>query len=347
LENFDALPSNNGSFAMTVFDVPAGWENAEDDASSLAGNPSPNWGPNDGTTGSNAGPSADHTTGLGNYMYIEDSTPNNPQAIELRTPCLTTAGAVGTPTLQFQHVSAAVAGSTADNVLEIDIINESTGGTVTLGVASFAGNGNNAWVQHQVDLSAFAPDLVKVQFRTNNGNTTFTDDVAIDDVLLFDAITPTGQAPQPGNAVFDINGSTNSLGNPVASGQGGPYAASVSAGGQMDMDWSGQNNGIVICLFGPPNEAIATFPGVGQLDIGALPLDGFGIPSLLFVFGDGGSLFPAGPLYNSFFFTGPAGNGGIEFAVPAFLPGFLARFQCVMNPAGMFFISNAVDVSVI
>ncbi len=347
VENFDGLGTNAGSFTMIVFDVPPGWENALDDGASLAMNMAPNWGPNNGTTGSNQGPPADHTTGTsaGRYMYIEDS-PSQVGDIELRGPCLDLNGATGTPTVQFYHFSHATAGSSNDNILEIDILNETTGGVLTQSVASLPGYGDNQWHQVQIDLSAFAPDIVRVHFRTNNQNGNFTDDVAIDDFLFFDAIAAIGQAPQPGNAVFDINNAVNNLGQNVASGANGPFAANITAGGNMNMTWSGQNNALMLCLFGPGNDNIANFgPAIGQLDIGTLPLVG-GIPSLLFVFGDGNLALTS--LFHAFFFTGPAGTGGINFQVsPAFAPGPLTRFQCVMNPAGQFFISNAVDVAVL
>ncbi len=348
-ESFDTLPSNGGSFTMTVFAVPTAWENAQNDAASLAGNSAPDWGPNSGTTGSNQGPSADATTGSasGIYMYIEDSS-SQAGDIELRSPCLDTSGGVGSPTVQFQHFSHAPAALTSDNVLEIDVINETSGGVVAMSVATLPGYGVNTWNKVQVDLTAFVPDIVKIQFRTNNNNGTFTDDVSIDDFLFFDSFTPTGQAPQLINATYDINNAYNNLGLQVQSGSPGPYLTQVTAGGTMTMSWTGQNNGIVLCLFGPANNGVATFPGVGQLDIGTLPLDGNGIPGFIFIFGDGspGAQFPFGPLFNSFFATGPAGSGGVSFQIPNFVPGPLTRFQCVMNPGGLFFLSNAVDVVV-
>jgi hypothetical protein len=341
-ENFDSLTPVTSGLPPTNYDVPANWTN---------GTTGPNatvqgWAPSNYSTPSAYGPSNDHTTGAaGNYMYVEDSY-DDANDLVMDTPCLDTAGALGSPTLNFWHVSRTVAGASNDNVLFVDVIDVTSGNTLTMGVASFAGNGNTTWMKHSLDLSAFAPNIVKVRFRSSNNNLANADDQAIDDLFYFDAIAPTGQAPQAGNAVFDINGALNGLGNPVTSGENGPYLAGVNAGGTMSMDWSGQNNGIVICLFGPPATNISSIAGVGQFDIGAPPVVSF-IPSALFVFGDGSTLFPFGPLFNSFFFTGPAGTGGVSFQIPAFAPGPLTRFQCVMNPAGMFYLSNAVDVDVL
>ncbi|MFT7619243.1 MAG: hypothetical protein ACI97A_002893 [Planctomycetota bacterium] len=347
-EDFDSLASNNGAFAMTVFDVPPSWENAEDDGASLALNIAPNWGPNSGTTGSNQGPQSDHTTGSsgGIYMYIEDS-PSESGSIELRSPCLDLSGSfLGVPALQFFHFSHATPG-VSDNILDVDIINETTGGTVTMSVYSQGGFGDNDWHVANLDLSAFAPDFVKAQWRTSNDNQNFTDDVAIDDVSFLDLFLPVGQGPQVGNAVFDINNSLNSLGQSVSSFANGPYSTNVAVGSSVNLSWSGQANSVMICLFGPPNDGVATFPPpTGQLDIGTLPLSVLGLPGSIFVFGNG-NLF-ASSFFHAHFFTGPAGNGGVGFILSQlFVPGFLTRFQCVMNPAGTFFLSNAVDVTVI
>ena len=82
------------------------------------------------------------------------------------------------PTFQFAHHSRPAPGATNDNVLDVDIIDESSGGTVTMSVGTFPGNGMIGWVNKSVDLTAFAGSIVRVQFRTNNNNAAFTDDVA-------------------------------------------------------------------------------------------------------------------------------------------------------------------------
>ncbi|MFT7619672.1 MAG: hypothetical protein ACI97A_003328 [Planctomycetota bacterium] len=346
-ENFDSLPSNMGAFAMTVTDVPTGWINVQDDGASLAGNTYPDWGPNDGPTGStNAGPLGDATSGLGIYMYIEDSG-SQVGDIELRSPCLDTSGSApgAVPTLQFAHFSRAVNGAATDNILDVDVINESTGSTVTMSVLTLGGYGDTIWHINQVDLSAFFPDVVRAQFRTNNNNGNFIDDIGLDDVLFFDLTPPTGQPSQPGNAVFDINSSSNSLGQSPSSGGNGPYQAFFGPGDAVTFSWEGQANSGLICMFGPQFENIASFGApVGQLDIGSLPLVG-GVPGSLFIFGDFN--LAAFSLFDAQFFCGAVGDGFIAFQLsPIFVPGFLTRFQCVMNPAGQFFLSNAVDVTI-
>jgi hypothetical protein len=153
-----------------------------------------------------------------------------------------------------------------------------------------------------------------------------------------------GQAPIMGQAEFDINGALNPNFLPVSSFAPGPYCATITSGGTMTMSWAGGPNSFVVGLFGPPSTGIYSIPGVGQLDIGSIPITING-PQNIFVFGDGRNF--ATSFLDAFFFTNPAGVGGISVIVPTLNPGYLTRFQLVINPPGQFFISNAVDLFII
>ncbi|MFT7618102.1 MAG: hypothetical protein ACI97A_001742 [Planctomycetota bacterium] len=366
-ETFDDLPSNNGASSISVKEVPEGWENVSDDTASINLNTEPDWGPNNGPTGSNQGPSADHTTGSqsGIYMYIEDS-PSQPGDISLKGPVLdlSTTPANEIPALAFHYFSHVLPGASDDNLLVVDIINVTTGGTVTMSVGSFPGSGDDSWHLAKIDLSAFLPDLVRPQWRTNNNNADFTDDVAIDDVK-FIGCPPTGlcgQAPQSCEAVLDISAelfaspgtvldrASNALGELVPSGAAGPYTVKVPRDENIVFRWQGQPLNPLVMLFGPLNCQIATFPGVGQLDIGSLPIYATGIPGNIFILANGAASVPT--LLDLMHWTGPQipsecyGIGGFTFRAN-FLPGYLATFQFVINPSGQFFISNAVSVIII
>ncbi|MFT7618112.1 MAG: hypothetical protein ACI97A_001752 [Planctomycetota bacterium] len=158
-----------------------------------------------------------------------------------------------------------------------------------------------------------------------------------------------GQIPQPGLAIFDINNATNSRGFATDSGvvnsaARGPYASSVAVGGTITFSWSGVPFSGLFCLFGPANDAVVLFPGVGQLDIGGPPFVG-GLPSLLFVFGS--YLETATSFHHSQFYCGANGQGFVSYQLsPVYVPGYLTRFQCAMNPSGSFYISNAVDLTI-
>jgi hypothetical protein len=355
LENFDALPSNNGAFAMTVFDVPTDWINAQDDGASLAGNAAPNWGPNDFTTGSSGGavgPQGDNTSGNGIYMYIEDS-PSEVGDIELRSPCLDLAGGTGSPSLSFYNHSVQPAGLT-NNILEVDIIDVTSGGVVTMSVASIAGNGASGWTNNMVDLTSFAPNLIRVQFRTNNDNGGFSDDIAIDDVALVDIVQATGMPPRPGQSVFDINNAVNSNLQNVASSANGPYFANVTQGGPLNMSWEGIAGRPLSCAIGALNVKSATYPNnIGQFDIGGPGTGGNGLPLNLGVLFDGIAYHanPVGLPIDAFFIVGPAGTGGLSLTMPLFglAPGtILTTMQCVMSNVSMpnFYISNAIELTI-
>ena len=356
VENFDSLPSNNGGFGMTVFDVPTDWINAQDDGASLAGNAEPDWGPNDFTTGSSGGavgPQGDNTSGNGIYMYIEDS-PSEPGDIELRTPCLDLSGATGSPSLSFFNHSVAAAGAANNNILEVDIIDVTSGGIVTMSVASIAGNGASGWTGNQVGLGAFAPNLVRVQFRTNNDNLNFNDDIAIDDVALVDLAQAQGMPPRPGQSVFDINNCVNGNLQGVGSGANGPYFANVTQGGPLNMSWEGIAGRPLSCAVGALNVKVATYPNnIGQFDIGSAPTPATnGLPDNLSVLFDGIEYHanPVGLPIDAFFIVGPAGTGGLSLTMPIFglAPGtILTTMQCVMSNVAMpqFYISNAVQIT--
>jgi hypothetical protein len=192
------------------------------------------------------------------------------------------------------------------------------------------------------------------------------DDVIVGDTFTYSALLytsigafspgPLGQTPQDRLSLFDINGAVNARGFTLASGLGsgivipavisGLYATSVVTGTLITFSWSGVPLPGVICMFGPANDGIATYPGVGQLDIGTGPVGGNGIPGNLFVFSDFN--LTAQSFFHAQFFCGVAGDGLASFLLsPVFLPGFLTRFQCVMNPSGNFHISNAVDLTIL
>lgn len=347
-EDFESHATTAGT---TV--VPAGWTNDQTDGTGTY----PDWRNDQGTTPSSAGPPADHTTGTstGWYMFIEDSTGTDLSAINLITPCLDTSTAVN-PYLTFWHYSDAVIGSTNDNILEIDVIDVTNGNTLTTSVATFPSNGvGSGWVQQAVDLSAFSPSLVKVVFRGRNDNgSSFDDDEAIDDVAFIDFTFDTGQAPQAGLAVFDIDSSVNNLGYGVTSGQPGPYFTNVTQGSTFTMSWEGQPNQPLTSFFAPLNRASATFPGIGQMDCGVGPINMLGFPSDLVAFGNGILWYstPGAPFgFDTLWITNSVGTGSITMTMPNFgLPSgtALTTFQFgILSPSAPFsYLSNAVEVTV-
>ncbi|MFT7617392.1 MAG: hypothetical protein ACI97A_001028 [Planctomycetota bacterium] len=359
-ESFDSIPFNTSSGPVTTNAVPAGWENAQDDAATILGNAFDDWYPHRGPTSSSAGlagPASDHTQGLGglgNYMYIEDTFNGlSTGDIHLRSPCLNLSGATNSPTIQFWHHSDEDPNSVNAVPLDIDVINMSTGATVSMSVIpTITGNGiGSGWTQVFVDLTAFGTDTVKIQFRSNNDNSTFMDDMAIDDFSFFDGGIPTGQAPTPGIAMFDVNNAVNVNGQTVDSAAKGPYTANVAVGSTMQFSWSGLPLQFVQCWGGPLLPCAAIFPGIGQIDTGDGTTDPSGIPGGLFLVGSGLNVgIGNGTFFDTFFFTDLSGTGGFSANVPDFLlaPGVLSTFQLfIQDPVSgiaQTTISNAVTV---
>jgi hypothetical protein len=221
------------------------------------------------------------------------------------------------------------------------------------------GYGDLLWHFETVDLSAFAPAIVKVQFRGTGASTDFVDDNAIDDVSYFDAgPPPTGQPARAGLAVLDCNNAVNGQGSMVADMIAGPFNTGVTQGGPVDFTWEGPANLPLTLFFGPLGATlpVASFGGgVGNVDVGTLPLNMAGIPGGLSLFIDGITWFNLGGApgftIDAYGFQGPGGTGGISLNLPAFgLPsGFvLGTFQMAQSLAAMpfFALSNAVTLTV-
>jgi hypothetical protein len=358
-ENFETVMAQVDPPLITSGDVPLNWENAQDDTATFNSTVNGDWGATQGSLTLMDGPLGDHTQMPGTpgiYMHIGDWTPSfdNFGDIELRSPCLNTSLASNIPVATFFYHSAAPAGSMEDNPLNIDIINETFGGMITTNVIpTIEGQGMKGWRRVIIDLSAFVPDIVRVQFRSSNFSSfNAYDPVAIDDFSFLDLPQlPMGQAPRPGLAVFDINNSVNSLGDPVSEFGAGPYFAPVQIGTDINFSWSGLPNQYVQCWGGPLFVNAANYPGIGQMDTGDGTINMLGIPGGLFWVGNGAFVGMVGAtIFDIAFFTDSAGTGGLSFHVPDFFPlGMLGTFQLMVQDPALGFaqstISNAISVS--
>lgn len=143
------------------------------------------WTVNTGGTGSSGtGPLADNTTGSGNYLYTEASTPNFPTKVaNLYTPCFDFTN-LGNPEVSFwYHMFGNTVGS-----LHVDVFDFTTE-TWTDSVWTLTGVQQAAqadpFLEAVVDLSAFSGKKVIVRFRGISG-TNWSSDTAIDDVEIRD-----------------------------------------------------------------------------------------------------------------------------------------------------------------
>ena len=134
------------------------------------------------TPTANTGPTVDHTTGTGSYLYTEADPPNNPsKRAELYGPCFDLA-AFSTAQLRFwYHLFGATMGT-----LNVDVWN---GTAWTNAIFTRTGSQGDLWQQATVDLSAFAGGPVRIRFRGITGTGT-TSDMAVDDIELTAAVVP-------------------------------------------------------------------------------------------------------------------------------------------------------------
>jgi len=143
------------------------------------------WGTRTGATGSGAtGPSAANSGA--NYVFTESSNGATGDEALLVTP-LIDMSSLTDPALSFYyHMFGATIGT-----LSVDV-NPGTG--YDLDVFTISGDQGDAWVEQFVDLNAYLGQTIQVRFRGVRG-TSFTSDMAIDDVRVDDA--PTCLTPAP------------------------------------------------------------------------------------------------------------------------------------------------------
>lgn len=176
-ESFDGtgfLPDDSSSNpGIPIILLANQWENNQlDDGQDWAIRSAP-------TASSNTGPLSDHSTGTGNYLFVEDGFGNFAD-VSLITPEFQLDSLL-CPTFSFwvhHHSSVSLS-----NVLHVDIWD---GTNWQLDIVPPIFSTINAWMETTIDLSAYL-GIIKIRFRGNNGITGFHNDIAIDDVRMFDA----------------------------------------------------------------------------------------------------------------------------------------------------------------
>ncbi len=124
------------------------------------------------------GPNGDHTTGSGNYIYMETTGPSTNDEAHLITPCydLTT---LGNAEFSFwYHMFGATMGE-----LHVDLFVNNTWNLDV--IQPFIGNQGNSWFNASVELRTYVGQVVKLRFRGIRG-TNFRSDIALDDIQLVD-----------------------------------------------------------------------------------------------------------------------------------------------------------------
>lgn len=170
INSFPYAESFSGFSASNPFNLINNWENSTADDL--------DWEINSGPTGSGGtGPTGDHTTGTGNYIYLETSGQQNNDEAHLITPCYDLTNISNGEFSFWYHMLGQTMGELrldiyANNQWNLDIMTPKIGS-----------QGQN-WLKEVVNLSAYAGQVVKFRFRGIRG-TSFTGDIALDDIELF------------------------------------------------------------------------------------------------------------------------------------------------------------------
>ncbi|GIV34565.1 MAG: hypothetical protein KatS3mg031_2100 [Chitinophagales bacterium] len=168
-ETFDTFPAC-GTTCATVCPLLSGWTNLTIDNTDWLVDAN-------GTPSSNTGPSADHTTGTGNYLYVEASSCLNNTAA-LTTPSLDLSGLTNFRMEFWYHMYGQSMGT-----LHIDVSNDG-GVTYTDDVIPPITDNIDLWQKKVVNLDAYAGDTIIIRVRGVTGND-FYSDMAIDDFTFF------------------------------------------------------------------------------------------------------------------------------------------------------------------
>ncbi len=156
------------------------WRNAENDLHDEI-----DWRVYKGATPSyGTGPETDQNNGIpvGKYLYLEGAAGCFEQLATLASPCIDLTGAQA-PQLSFwYHMDGSDMGS-----LQVDLFDGSEWHfNIT---TALTGNQGSGWHKATVDLTAFAGQLVVLQWRGRTGNGILTD-LAIDNLAVYDAQAP-------------------------------------------------------------------------------------------------------------------------------------------------------------
>lgn len=181
------------------------------------------------TTSFNTGPSGDHTTGTGKYVYSEQFGFNSPTGTNITSPEIDLS-TLTTPELRFWYH---MFGGNIDKLeVRVKPVSASTWtvlGTIT-GQQQTATTA--AWLESVMSLSAYANDTIQVRFRAVRTTGFGTQaDMAIDDVWIGDSptcanptnLTSTTQTTTSITVSWTAGGATNWLVKYRPSGSGGPF----------------------------------------------------------------------------------------------------------------------------
>ncbi|RMG71361.1 MAG: PKD domain-containing protein [Bacteroidetes bacterium] len=127
--------------------------------------------------------SVDHTTGTGQYMWVDDSSPHS-RFTQLLSPCLD-LGAAQTPQLSFWVWSENGDTTRDDMRLHLDLQVQGSWHSDVMPPIGHLGPG---WQEQVLDLTPYAGASIRLRFRVEEVGTGFSHDIAIDDVHVFESL---------------------------------------------------------------------------------------------------------------------------------------------------------------
>lgn len=206
--------------------------------------------------------------------------------------------------------------------------------------------------EHVVDAAFLASagivatNDMRLAFRQND-NQPFegSDGLLIDDVEVLRLPIPgPGQPAVIGAALLDVNESRNANGSTVGetSDLAGPFFVDVVTGSPINFRFAGEPNQAIVVLTGALNPPVASYAGIGQLDIGVPNPPGF--PTGLTVLADG-----YGPTFLDFLFrTTSSGEQRLSFSANGLVPGTTIPIQTFLyNSTTVVRLSNTVVINVL
>lgn len=168
-DTWNACMSSCLDNACPTFGQTNGWRNN-------VGSDDSDWSVNAGfTPTAGTGPNSDHTTGSGNYLYMEAAGCAD---FHLLTPCFDFSNITFPELSFFYHMNGSNVGT-----LTVEADTVGNGSWVTVWSAS--GSQGNNWLEAEINLIDFSGYVTKFRFNGDAGAFT-SSDIAIDDILVRD-----------------------------------------------------------------------------------------------------------------------------------------------------------------
>ena len=131
-----------------------------------------------GNTPNVTGPDGDHTSGNGNYLYVEASDPNNPdKKADFTTPKFDISTAANLELTFWSHMYS------SQNEMGNLYLDVEVDGNWNSGVIHLTDDHGDQWFETTQDLSSYTGDRMRLRFRAVTG-ASWASDICIDDLRV-------------------------------------------------------------------------------------------------------------------------------------------------------------------